>query len=473
MDRGARTSEVHIFDYEDRKVLYHVESGAFFEISDLVVDLISRGGASKEVCVAELSTRYDLEDILAAMDELAAAEILSYGPRADAHPDIECACKGPSESAAPLPMQMTLHISHACNISCSYCFALGGSYGGRPDLMEPKTAEAAVRWLMDQCGPGGRCQIEFFGGEPLLNFPLMKHVVAYARAEAGRRGITVGFDMTTNGTLLEGEILEFVMAEDIGMMISMDGKAEDHDATRRFHNGAPTHAVIERNVREVTRQRPDLVAIKTTLTSQNLDVQAIAEQLSQYGAATVGIAPSMEHLASPTAIGHEHLPEYKNCLRRLSKAELTRMIDGTDYPHSYFGDKVKDLLEGSGRKHYGCRGGKTFFGVSIDGSIYFCSSFASMPEYRMGDVFSGLDPAKKAFYDGELLVDRREPCRSCWARYLCGGGCIYDAQLVNGSYREPNPVFCEHLRFSYEQAMGMCLELMEARPESRELLTSP
>jgi uncharacterized protein len=254
------------------------------------------------------------------------------------------------------------------------------------------------------------------------------------------------------------------------MMISVDGKAEDHDSARRFHNGAPTHAVVERNVRQVTGRRPDLVAIKTTMTSKNLDIEEIAGQLVGYGAGTVGIAPSMEHFASPTAIGPEHLPELKACLRRLSRTELARMIDGVEFPHSHYADKIQALMDGKGRKHYGCRGGKTFFGVSVDGSIFFCSSFASMPEFKMGDVFKGLDPDKKAFYDTELLVDRREPCRTCWARYLCGGGCIYDSQMVNGTFREPNPVFCEHFRYSYEQAMGMCLELQEAHPESLELL---
>lgn len=470
MAKGARMSETHVFSYDGHRVLYRVDDGEFFEISEMVSDLLSLPpAASREYRIAELSGSYDLDEILAAIEELEEVDILSFGPQAATELMADVQPTEEDAPSAPLPISMTLHISHACNISCSYCFALGGSYGGKPDLMDLETAKASVHWLFGQSGPGGSCQVEFFGGEPLLNFPLMKALVPYARKLAKELDIRVEFAMTTNGTLLQGNIMEFVMAEDIGMLISIDGAAGDHDTTRTFHDGAPTHEVIEQNVREATARRPDLVDLRATMTSQNLDIGGIADSLAQYGPSRVGVAPVHQHPASPTSIRDEHLPEMKGYLRKLSRTELNVILSGETAPHSYFRGMIKTLLNGR-KRSYGCGGGKTFFGVSVDGSIFFCSSFASMTEFKMGDVFSGLDPEKKARFDGELLVDRREPCRSCWARNVCGGGCIYESQAVNGNYQEPNPVFCERVRYSYEQAMGMCLEIQEECPEALEAL---
>lgn len=120
------------------------------------------------------------------------------------------------------------------------------------------------------------------------------------------------------------------------------------------------------------------------------------------------------------------------------------------------------------KREFGCGAGKNFFGVSTGGGIYLCSAFTGMPEFRIGDVHTGLDLALQSRLEAELHVDAREPCKSCWTRYLCGGGCAYDALLVSGSHRSPNPVACEQIRYTYELAMGMSLAIQEENPSVLE-----
>ena len=212
--------------------------------------------------------------------------------------------------------------------------------------------------------------------------------------------------------------------------------------------------------------------LRATMTSSNMDMNNIAGELLQIGAGTVSVAPTTEHPKSPTAIRTEHLDELKAHLKRLSKKELEDISGRSDVNHSHFGQKIRQLLDPS-KKEYGCGGGKTYFGVSVDGSIYFCSAFASMPEFKMGDVINGIDREKKARFDTELHVEKREPCRSCWAKNLCGGSCAYDAKITNGDHLAPNTVACEQIRYSYELAMGMALELNEDHPEIFKSLLEP
>jgi uncharacterized protein len=361
------------------------------------------------------------------------------------------------------PLDVTLHISHGCNITCSYCFAHGGSYGRKPTMMDFETGKQAIDWVLNQSAKAGSCQITLFGGEPLLNLDLIKQIVPYAKKQAKEREIDITFGMTTNGTLLSGEALVYIMKEDIGVMVSLDGDATTHNRIRTFHDGSDTYNVIAENTRKAVAMRPDKVKIRATMTSQNLNVGQIAEELAQFGASRVEVAPTTEHPKSPTAIRKEHLPELHKHLKSLSETELTKLLSGQIQAHAYFPAKIRQVLDPH-RKEYGCGGGKTFYGISADGSIYFCSAFASNEAFKMGDVFQGLLSEKKRVFDTEFKVENRNACKVCWARNLCGGGCVYDAQMTTGKATDPNPVSCEQIRYGYELALGMALEIQEKDP---------
>lgn len=466
MSHGAWKDDNHIFAYEGKEILYQVQTGTFFEIDGLVQNILmlAQQEESKEEIIAALSDQYDFQEILEVIGGLEAHDILSFTPSS---PPEDVPVLSRRDSSAPI--DVTIHIAHGCNIKCTYCFALGGSYGEKPSMMTFETARQTVDWLINESAAAGKCNITFFGGEPLLNLGLMKQIVPYARAEAAQRDIEITFGITTNGTLLSGEALAFIMKEDIGIVVSLDGDAETHNRIRTFHDGSDTYDVIAENTLKAAAERPDKVKVRATMTSKNLDMNGIAGHLSQFGTSRVEVAATIEHPKSPTAIREEHVPELKKHLKIRSQAELAGYLNGDPQPHAYFGERIQKVLNPR-KREYGCGGGKTFFGVSADGSIYFCSAFASIPEFKMGDVFTGIDPEKKARFDRDLHIDNRTSCKTCWARNLCGGGCIYDAQMAKGDMLEPNPVACEQIRYSYELAMGMAIRIQEKKPDLFEAL---
>ena len=480
-------SEFHVFAYEDRRILYQVQSGAFFEIDAVVGAILDSDDESRESLIASLSPALGFDQIVEALGELEAADLITFGPRcpltapsatdssavdyvaesgATEHNSAGLAQSLAEMNSRPHATTITLHVSHACNISCTYCFALGGSYGGKPELMTWDTARQAVKWLLAISEESRRCQIDFFGGEPLLALDLMKQIVAYARAEAEKRDIHIDFGITTNGTLLEGDALEFLMQEDIGIMVSVDGPKESHNAVRKFHNGGDTFDVVAENVRTAAAKRPDLLHLRSTMTSKNLNMPELVARLDEFGVDGISVSPTWESPHSPTSIRMEHVTELNGHIKALSDSELAGLMSGDEATYSNFRSKIKQVLNPQDKRQYGCGGGKTYFGVDVKGDIYFCSAFGSMPEYKMGDVWNGLDRAKDEQFRRDLHVDNRKGCSTCWARHLCGGGCAYDARVATGSTEGPNPVACERIRYGYELAMGMALELGEASSDA-------
>lgn len=460
MTRGAWKDDVHIFNYESWKILYHTSTGDFFEVDDIVQEALdlAKENNSRDDVIQNLASQFGFETGLNVIEELENHEILSFGDGVPSQDMFETSGRGSSA-----PLDVTLHISHGCNITCTYCFAGGGSYGGKATMMDFKTAKQAIDWLLDQSEDSGSCQVTLFGGEPLLNLDLIKQIVPYAKTQAKERDIDITFGMTTNGTLLSGEALSFIMQEDIGITVSLDGNADTHNRIRKFHDGTDTHDVIVENTQKALSMRSDNIKVRATLTSKNLNIREIADDLSLLGASAVEVSPTTEHPKSPTAIREEHLPELKKHLKSLSKEELGSLLKGQNSSHAYFAGKIKQVLDPH-KRDYGCGGGKTFFGISADGSIYFCSAFASNPEFKMGDVFNGLDQQKSEQFDRDFQVGNRQACKTCWARNLCGGGCVYDAYMGTGKAEEPNPVSCEKIRYGYELAMGMALEIQENNP---------
>ena len=456
-------SEMHLFrtHANTRAMVFQVNTGFFFALSPLSESILRKcEGLSDETVAVELGVENDRREVLNAIDALSEAGLIDLGCDGE-HPvtppgDKEACTNGESAVRAD-QFHITLHVSHACNVKCTYCFAHGGDYGRPPGLMKPHVATQAVRWALSEARPFGRCQIDFFGGEPLLNFELIRDMVLYARGYARRVGVSVSFGIATNGTVMSPEILEFLIDQEIQIQVSVDGKASDHDRVRRFHDGSETYDVVVENLMKLTDRSPDRVSVHATMTSYNLDRETIDDGLRQFGTCHIEVAPVVAAPQEPYALREEHLPEIKEKLCEQSRSETERILKGSQEPGFY--DCYMERLMTRAKACHGCQGGKTFLAVDVDGDIYFCSSLADRPEFKMGDVFSGVDLAVRETFNESFHVDSRSDCRRCWARNLCGGGCIYDARTATGDPLKPNPVSCEQIRYSYELAMEMCVEI--------------
>lgn len=456
-------SELHLLkpSHNIRSIVFHVDTGLFFSVDPLCEAILERcDGRPFEEIVVELTAEYDREDVVEAVDVLAEAgliidaslQLLPTTALTDKKDD------NPPESAADQgSLHITLHVAHTCNMNCAYCFAHGGDYGRPAGFMRPDIARKAVRWALSEVKPLGTCQIDFFGGEPLLNFGLIREVVLYAREFADRVGVEVCFGIATNGTVLSAEIIEFLVDEEIQIQVSLDGNATHQNRLRKFRDGSDTYDVVAENLKKLTDRSPDRVSVHATMTSYNLDRKSIQDGLMQFGACDVEVAPVVAAPQEPYALREEHLPAIKQRLYELSRYETERILKGS-HERGLFDGYMERLMTRAKACH-GCQGGKTFLAVDVGGDIYFCSSLADRPEFKMGDVFSGLDFAVRAKFNESFHVDSRSDCRRCWARNLCGGGCLYDARTATGDAKKPNPVSCEQIRYSYELAMEMCLKI--------------
>ena len=270
-------------------------------------------------------------------------------------------------------------------------------------------------------------------------------------------GVDVSFGITTNGTLMSEETIRFLIDEGFQVKVSVDGNASDQNRLRKFHDGSDTFDVVAENVRKLVERSPDQVAVHATMTSLNLHRETIKRDLEKLGAAEVELAPVVASPKVPYAFREEHLPELKRGLRKQSQHELKAILNGSA-DKGFFDEYVERLMRRAKACH-GCHGGKTFFAVALDGAIYFCSSLADRPEFKMGDVFSGLDIQIQDQINERFQVENRTDCRTCWARDLCGGGCLFDARTATGDPMKPNPVSCEQIRYRYELAMEMGMEI--------------
>ena len=457
--------KLHLFRTiaSDRAVMFQIVTGFFFLVDELCEAVLKKSERlTRAALIMELSDEYDCTEVVDAIDELTERGLIYSNSAARQSVILRTnkqVCSDANPAVGTNPFHVTLHVAHACNIKCAYCFAHGGDYGGRPRFMEPEVARQAVHWALREAVPFGRCQIDFFGGEPLLNFELIRDVVSYARDYARRLGVQVSFGIATNGTVMSSEILEFFINEEFQVQISLDGDAINQNRHRKFHDGSDTYDVVAGNLAKLSERLPDRVSVHATMTSDNMDRKAIQDGLSQFGVCHLDIAPVVATPQETYAFREEHLPEMKQRLYELSRHETERILNGSQ--ERGFFDVYMERLMTRAKACHGCQGGKTFLAVDVNGDIYFCSSLADRSEFKMGDVFSGLDFAVQEEFNESFHVDARSDCRRCWARNLCGGGCIYDAQTATGDPIRPNPVSCEKIRYSFELAMEMCLEIQD------------
>ena len=237
---------------------------------------------------------------------------------------------------------MNLHIAHACNIQCTYCFAHGGHYGRAPKLMTAETARAAVAWAIAESRPTGRCLLVFFGGEPLLNLELIREIVPFARQAAKDAGVELQLGMTTNGTLLTAEVRKYLMEEGIAIEVSVDGTAGHQNGMRTFHDGSGTYETVAENVKALTRDGA-CVTLRATVTGEDVEKEGIVEHLRELGTENVVTSPVVAHPSASFAIREEHLPVLRRPVLRVT-ALLAPKVE-TAAP-----ERADNLARGDGTK---------------------------------------------------------------------------------------------------------------------------
>lgn len=328
---------------------------------------------------------------------------------------------------APPPIHaLSLAVAQKCNLGCSYCYAQQGEFGGAAKNMTLDVAERAVDLLVAGAEPGARLNLAFLGGEPLVNRRVLQAATLRAAELAGRRGATITFSITTNGTLLTEADAIFFEAHGFAVTVSLDGPREAHDALRPYKNGRGSFDTIMRKVEPLlSRQRRMQVSARVTVTPRNLGLRQTLDQFIAAGFHSVGFSPMLSAPGGKGEMQAEELEfmlgEMIDCGREFER----RSLAGERYPFANMANAMREIRRGTHRP-YPCGAGAGYLGVSADGELAACHRFVGDEEGAMGSLKEGVDLKRQAEWLAKRHVHRQEPCRSCWARYLCGGGCHHE-----------------------------------------------
>ena len=446
-DKVYRLGELHSFSSADRQFLYLVPAGAIFEVDAAAETLINRlaeGEASHDELAAALAQRGipdgDAQELLAELhhSRVILAEDLPPEPAMDAPVDF--------------PLQtLVLNLTNQCNLSCQYCYEFGedkvATPEGKPKFMDFETAKVSVDFLLDQSAGRRAVHITFFGGETLMNFPLLKNVVSYASERAAGQGRLIDFSLTTNATLLTPAIIEFLSQNRIGVTVSMDGPAELHDKLRVFANGRGSYDIIEPRVRALIqnhRTRP--ITARVTLTSGVSDVVRIFRHLkNDLGFHEVGFAPVTTSPNRLYAINERGMDGVLAQFQVLADEYLECALRGEMHGFSNVSDTLSELHQGVNKSHP-CGAALGLVGVGPSGDIAPCHRFVDSDTHTLGHISGGIDREKQKDFLRRGHINSKYDCHTCWARPLCAGGCHHEAYVRYGDTGHPNLHYCDWIR---------------------------
>jgi uncharacterized protein len=330
----------------------------------------------------------------------------------------------PAGDEVPLPpaTAVSLNLAHSCNLSCSYCYADEGKFGGHSTMMSLATAQAAIDRLLENA-PGQRVTVGFIGGEPFLNRHVLYPAVEYALDRARKYGSVVGFSVTTNATLLTEEDLDFLRRHAFAVSVSLDGAAEVNDGNRRARNGGSGFELAVRALRPLL-ERPGnaRIAARATVTRHHLGVAEHVEALLAVGFREVGVSPLRTSPTPGMALVDEDWPIYLQEMVQAAQVEWQRLQAGGDLRFSNLAIALKQLHAGY-CKPLPCGSAASYVSVSARGEYFTCHRTVDNPRFTLGNTSTGLSESSRKDFLRSRHVDLQQPCRSCWARYLCGGGC--------------------------------------------------
>lgn len=360
---------------------------------------------------------------------------------------------------ADMPIRsLSLAVAQKCNLACTYCYASGGDFGGPAQNMDWDVAKASVDRLIADAAPGERINLAYLGGEPLINRALVRQTTEYAAQQARAHGVRAGFSITTNGTLVRADDADFFDEHGFAVTVSMDGVGTTHDKLRPYRGGRGSYdAILKRLAPLLGRNSRMQVSARVTVTPDNLNLRETLDEFVSLGFHSVGFAPM---LSAPDARHQLDLPHLHVMLDQMidcGRAFEQAVIDGRPYPFSNMQAAMQEIHRGTHRP-YPCGAGAGYFGVSASGGLFACHRFVEDDKGAMGSVQDGLDAPARDGWLAERHVHTQSPCTTCWARYLCGGGCHHEV------IHRGRPA-CDYIRGWLSYCLQAYVRLGDAQPD--------
>lgn len=436
---------VHTFKIKDKYMALDVNSGCVHVLDKLCYDIIrileEKGvvpGAEISACMSAELSEYPIEDIKEACEEIYSLYKDELLFTKDEYADIAVNMKKRSPVKA-----MCLHISHDCNLRCKYCFADEGAYHQRRELMSAETGCRAIDFLIANSGKRRNLEVDFFGGEPLMNFEAVKAVVEYAREQEKIHDKNFRFTLTTNGILLNDENIEYMNKNMSNVVLSLDGTKETNDRVRVRVDGSGSYDSIVPKLLKVAESRnQDNYYVRGTFTRYNLNFADDVIHLADLGFKQTSVEPVVCDGTPDYALREEDLPVLYSEYEKLVEEYIKRRSDGRWFNFFHF---MIDLDQGPCviKRLSGCGAGCEYLAIAPNGDIYPCHQFVGNEEYKMGNLSDGKlnQEIRETFEDCNVYT--KPDCRECFAKFYCSGGCMANACLINGDINKPHKISCE------------------------------
>ena len=436
---------VHQYKLNGYDIVLDSCSGSIHVVDDVAYDLIA---GYKTVPHDELARtvaeRYGIgED--EARECLGDIAELERSGKLFSEDDFTALAEGVKDRAPNVIKAMCLHVAHTCNLNCAYCFASQGKYHGERALMTLEVGKRAIDFLIENSGTRHNLEVDFFGGEPLMNWDVVKQIVAYARERERETGKHFRFTLTTNGMLIDDDVIEFSNREMNNVVLSLDGRREIHDRLRVDYAGNGSYDRIVPKFKELVRRRGDReYYMRGTFTHANPDFLKDVLHMADLGFDRLSMEPVVCAPDDPAALTDEDIKIVLGQYERLAVEMLKRKKEGRPFIFYHY---MLDLTGGPCiyKRLSGCGSGTEYVAVTPWGDLYPCHQFVGEEKYKLGDIWSGVGNESVMDEFRSCNACSRPECRECWAQLYCSGGCAANAYhatgSINGIYKQGCELF--------------------------------
>ena len=436
---------VHQYKNNGYNIVLDVCSGSVHVVDDLVYDMIAMYKDKKfeeieQAILEKYGDTYSKEDIKDAYSDISELEEKELLFTEDVFKDVIIDFK----KRKTVVKALCLHIAHDCNLACKYCFADEGEYHGQKrELMSLEVGKQAIDFLIENSGNRVNLEVDFFGGEPLMNFDVVKEIVAYGRSKEKAANKNFRFTLTTNGMLLNDEVIDFCNREISNVVLSLDGRKEINDMMRPTRNGKGSYDIIVPKFQKFVEKRGDKsYYVRGTFTRNNLDFTKDFELMTELGFKEISIEPVVTPDENDYAIREEDLPTIFEQYDKLAVDLIRRQKEGK--PVTFFHYKL-DLNGGPCvyKRLSGCGSGTEYLAVTPWGDLYPCHQFVGNEKFLLGNVDTGIVNTETRDEFKLCNVYAKETCKDCFARFYCSGGCSANAYNFSGSINGAYEIGCE------------------------------
>ncbi len=448
---------IHSYKLGGFNIVLDVCSGSVHTVDEVAFDIINLyEKEDKENIISLMLEKYgNREDVTKEELELCFDDIeeLKNEGRLFSEDSFEPMAGELKKKSAGIVKALCMHIAHTCNLNCSYCFASQGKYHGDRTMMSFEVGKQAFDYLIANSGTRRNLEVDFFGGEPLMNFDVVKELVAYARSIEKEHGKNFRFTLTTNGVLIDDDVIDFANKEMSNVVLSLDGRKDVHDRFRVDYNGKGSWEKIVPKFQKLVEAREGKnYYMRGTFTHHNPDFLEDIKEMLSLGFKELSMEPVVCAEDDPSALTEADLPVVMKQYEELAELMLKKHKEGDGFTFYHY---MIDLKGGPCiyKRISGCGSGTEYMAVTPWGDLYPCHQFVGEEKYKLGDVWKGVTNTDIQNEFAECNVYTREECRNCWARLYCSGGCAANAYHATGSVKGIYKTGCELFKKRMECAI--------------------